>query len=210
MGLKYYDISPPITETIAVFPGDQAFHVERVMDFKNGDHLGLSWIRTTVHLGAHVDGPNHYTPGGSGIGERSLDFYMGHCQVITVPTRARHAILPDDFAQHKISSERILFRTLSFPNPDQWTDAFMAVAPETIHFLAQRQVRLVGIDTPSIDISDSKDLPAHNAIALYDMAILEGVDLSKVPDGEYELIALPLRLMGVDASPVRAILRCQG
>jgi arylformamidase len=101
----------------------------------------------------------------------------------------------------------VLVRTGTFPDPTVFHEDFAALAPELVDSLHARGVRLVGIDTPSVDPFDSADLPAHRAFLKNDMAILEGLDLSAVPDGVYELIALPLRLVGFDASPVRAVLR---
>ena len=175
------------------------------MDTAHGDHLTLSDIAMTVHIGAHVDAPNHYANNGVGIDERPLEFYIGPCQVIRVDVRATR-IRPDDLQHEKIKAPRVLFATGTFLDPNRWRDDFASLSPELIDNLADQGVRLVGIDTPSIDPSDSKSLESHNAIAKHDMAILEGIVLTCVEPGLYTLIALPLRLRGCDASPVRAIL----
>jgi arylformamidase len=106
-----------------------------------------------------------------------------------------------------IEAPRVLLRTGTFPDPNRFTEDFAALAPELVDDLHARGVRLIGIDTPSVDLFDSTDLPAHRRFLEHDMAILEGLVLDAVPEGHYELIALPLRLVGFDASPVRAILR---
>jgi arylformamidase len=106
-----------------------------------------------------------------------------------------------------IQAPRLLLATGTFPDPEQFNQDFAALSPELIDFLHEHRVILVGIDTPSVDLFDSKDLPVHKAFLRYDMAILEGLALRDVPEGLYELIALPLKLVGFDASPVRAILR---
>ncbi len=199
------DISPTISEEIAVFPGDQTFDHSVVMSFDKGDHLTLSNIKSTVHLGAHTDAPNHYSSGGCDMAARELDFYIGRCQVITVATKIGSIEVGDLNAE--ITEARVLFRTLSFPNPNQWTDNFSSVSHELIEYLARKGVKLIGIDTPSIDPATSKTLDAHQAIARNDMAILEGIVLDHVKDGVYELIALPLKILNADASPVRAVLR---
>lgn len=206
LAAKLIDISPPITEKIAVFPGDQAFRRKVALDFKQGHHLLLSSIESTVHLGAHTDGPNHYDPKGQGIGERSLDHYLGACQVIDVKLKPNERILPKHLGKTKIIAPRVLFRTGSFPNPNQWRGDFNSLSPELVEFLADQGVITVGIDTPSIDPADSKGLESHQAVAKRNLAILEGIDLSRAKAKEYILIALPLRLMGLDASPVRAVL----
>jgi arylformamidase len=102
---------------------------------------------------------------------------------------------------------RVLFATGTYPDPDRFNEDFAALEPDLVDALHTRGVRLVGIDTPSVDLFSSKDLPAHNRFLAHDMAILEGLVLRNVPEGVYELIALPLRLLGFDASPVRAVLR---
>lgn len=200
------DISPIISEKIAVFPGDTAFSRRELLSFEKGNHLGLSSIETTVHLGAHTDAPNHYDAKGADIAQRDLEIYIGTCQVMSVNVGAG-AVISEEMLKTKIQAPRVLFKTLTFPDPNQWTDDFAAVSAELIESLAQQGVKLIGIDTPSIDPATSKDLSAHKAIAKNDMAILEGIVLDHVSDGLYELIALPLRIAGADASPVRAVLR---
>ncbi|MCH7526190.1 MAG: cyclase family protein, partial [Planctomycetes bacterium] len=106
-----------------------------------------------------------------------------------------------------ISAERVLFATGTYPDPNQFNDDFAALTPELIDWLHERGVRTLGIDTPSVDLFHSKDLPAHQTVLKHDMAIVEGLVLQHVPEGVYELIALPLKLSGFDASPVRAVLR---
>jgi arylformamidase len=205
MGLKVYDISPLISEKLAVFPGDKSFQKKIAMSFEQGDHLMLSSILTTVHLGAHADAPNHYHEQGVAIAERSLDFYLGPCQLMTVSSHSSSIEL-DALTKHNILTPRILFRTNSFSDPQKWHSHFMSVSPAVIKYLAEKKVRLIGIDTPSIDPADSKHLLAHKEIFVHDMAILEGLVFTDVPDGIYFLIALPLKLEGLDASPVRAVL----
>ncbi len=204
--IKIHDITPEISEEIAVFPGDQKFVRHVVMDFDKKDNLTLSTIHTTVHVGAHTDAPNHYHASGVGMSERSLDFYFGDCEVISVDLPRGSRIYPKDIAHHKISSRRVLFRTNSFPNPDHWNHDFVALSAELINFLTEAGVILVGIDTPSIDLADDKVLESHLAVFENDMAILEGVVLNQVQDGHYFLSALPLKLKNCDASPVRAVL----
>ncbi len=205
----FYDISPVIHEGIAVFPGDTPFSRKELMSFDGGSHLDLSTITTTVHLGAHADAPSHYHKDGQSMEHRDLMLYMGPCQVITVRPEKKGRILREHVATD-IRAPRVLFRTDSFTNPDKWTDDFNSLGPELIDWLSSLGVRLVGIDTPSVDPSDSKDLPSHQALYRNDMAVLEGIILTEVPDGIYNLIALPLKIKGADASPVRAILLTLG
>jgi arylformamidase len=203
----YFDISPEISEHIAVFPGDTPYRRQVALDLNRGDNLTLSRIETTVHLGAHADAPSHYDARGEGIGARPLELYHGDCQVLRVPNRGPAARLrPADLAAASIEAPRVLLRTDSFPYPNRWTDGFCALSAELIDFLADRGVRLVGIDTPSVDPAQDARLETHRAVWRRDLAILEGLVLTDVPDGIYHLTALPLRLRDADASPVRAVL----
>jgi arylformamidase len=204
--MKLWDISPVIAEDLAVFPGDLPFSREISLSFERGHYLTLSSIRTTLHLGAHADSPSHYHPQGKGIDEVSLEPYLGLCQVIQLNLPRGERIFPRLLEGMKIEAARVLFRTGSFPDPRAWNDDFNSLSPELVEFLADRGVRLVGIDTPSIDPADSKALESHQAIFRRSLAVLEGLVLEKVPAGLYSLIALPLRLNKADASPVRAIL----
>jgi arylformamidase len=200
------DITPVINSKMAVFPGDQPFRQDFAMDMRRGDHLTLSSIQTTVHLGAHTDAPNHYLAQGAGIEKRSLDYYLGPAQVIAVHCKKGARIGVADLSGKKIQAPRILFKTDSYPDPYHWNSDFMSLSAELIEFLASQGVKLVGIDTPSIDLSEDKGLQSHQAVARHNMAILEGIVLNLAQEGLYQLVALPLRIEGADATPVRAIL----
>jgi arylformamidase len=201
---QFIDISPVLRASIAVFPGDTPFERTVNMSFKEGHHLDLSEVRTTLHVGAHTDAPSHYHSEGKTIEKRDLSFYLGPCQVIEVQGKPSR-IKPEDIKE-KILAPRILFKTNSYQNPDQWNEDFSALSPELITFLKKNHVVLVGIDTPSVDPATDKNLASHKAIFETDMAVLEGIILTHVTPGIYQLIALPLRIEGADASPVRAIL----
>lgn len=201
-----YDISPPIDAALKVWPGDTPMGREVLSDMGRGGNYTLSTLRSTVHLGAHADAPSHYAAGAPAIHERSLDYYLGPCQVIRTKVPRGGLVGRASFTV-PISAERILFHTGTFPDPSIFNEDFAALEPELIDWLQDKGVRLVGIDTPSADPFSSKELPAHNRVLKHDMALLEGVVLKDVPDGVYELIALPLKLVGFDASPVRAVLR---
>lgn len=201
-----YDITPSITPKLAVWPGDTPASREVLCDIARDDNITLSTLRATVHLGAHADGPNHYGKDAQSIDERSLDYYLGPCQVIRVKVARATRILPS-MVRAELTTPRVLFATETYPDPQDWNSDFAALSVELIDLLHDRGVITVGIDTPSVDLFESKDLPAHKAILRHNMAILEGLVLKDVPEGMYELIALPLSLAGFDASPVRAILR---
>lgn len=200
------DISPLITENIAVWPGDTPLRRRVLCDINAGSNIDLSSINSTVHIGAHADAPKHYNKNGATIDAVSLEPYLGPCYVHSVPNRP--LILPSDCKiPIAMGVQRVLFRTGTFPNPNNFNKDFAAFSPDAIETLALAGVVLVGIDTPSVDPFDSKDLPAHQKLFDWNIRNLEGLVLSHVNEGIYELIALPLSLSGFDASPVRAVLR---
>lgn len=201
-----YDITPPICAKLPVWPGDTPLSREVLLDMAEGSNINLSTMRATVHLGAHADAPSHYELTGPTIDQRDLSLYIGKCQVVHVKVDRGERVALRHLPS-VVAAERVLFATGTFDYAKPFQKDFAALEPTLIEHLGRMHVRLIGIDTPSVDLYESKDLPSHHAALKHDLAILEGVDLSKVPDGIYELIALPLRLVGFDASPVRAILR---
>jgi arylformamidase len=208
------DISPLVSERVAVWPGDTAFsRTPLTMPGSTAGEGAPDWellvsaIRTTVHVGAHADAPNHFEIGEVGIDRVPLAPYRGRCQVLDVNLPRGATITVDAVAGRLLGAPRLLFKTGSFPDPDRFNEDFVAFAPELIEWVAERGVVLVGIDTPSVDPFSSKTLPSHHATRRgRGLAILEGLSLAHVAPGLYELIALPLRLEGADASPVRAAL----
>lgn len=206
MKLKIYDLTPKISSRLAVFPGDQRFERNVALSMKKGAHLELSSLTTTVHLGAHADAPSHYHVKGEDISQRALMRYMGKAQVIRVAgMRGKQRVRPEDI-KAKIEAPRVLIDTQTFQDPERWNSDFAAFSPELIDWLASQGVKLVGIDTPSVDPEDSKALECHQALFQNDFAVLEGLLLRGVPEGIYTLIALPLPIEEGDASPVRAVL----
>lgn len=201
------DITPPIDERIAVWPGDTPYARTMNLDMAAGANLTLSDIRTTVHVGAHADAPSHYSESGEDIAQRSLHYYVGPCMVLHVANARGRRIVPRDLEGKPIVAERVLLRTGTFPDPRAFNEDFASLSPELVDWLHSLGVITIGIDTPSVDPFDDKVLEAHQALARHDMANLEGLVLDDAPEGRYELIALPLRLAGADGSPVRAVLR---
>jgi arylformamidase len=204
---RLWDISPPVSAQSPVFPGDTAYGQEWVATLGPGCPVNVSSITTTPHVGAHADAPLHYDPQGAAIGALELDPFLGTCRVI-------HAIgcgplVEWRHLEHALQSlpARVLVRTYERMPVDRWDPQLAAFAPETIERLADLGVKLVGIDTASIDPAESKTLDSHQAIRRRNLRVLENLVLDDVPEGDYELIALPLKLMTADASPVRAVLR---
>jgi arylformamidase len=200
------DISPLISEALAVWPGDTPVQRDMLCDISQGSNIDLSTIRATVHLGAHADAPHHYHRDGQTMESLSLSPYIGPCMVVSVPQVP--LILPKHCETAlKSCAKRILFKTRSYPNPNVFNENFTAFHADAVAAMGEAGVILIGIDTPSVDPFHSKDLPAHQMLFRHRIANLEGLVLDHVTDGLYELIALPLKLKGFDASPVRAILR---
>lgn len=206
---RLIDISPVLSPRVAVWPGDVAFARDVSVSFAGGGNLDLSAIRTTLHVGAHTDGPSHYAPGAAGIDARPLETYYGPCEVMRVDIGRGERILPRHLPSEP-HAPRLLLRTGTFPDPDHFNTDFAALSAELVDWLADRGVILVGIDTPSVDLCHDRALEAHSAIHRRDLAILEGILLDHVAPGPYTLIALPLRIEGADASPVRAALQAPG
>lgn len=212
------DISPPLGPDTAVFPGDTPLRREILLELQRGDPVTASSLHATCHLGAHVDAPSHYDPDGPSIGERPLEPFIGRCRVIRVPVAPGELVTVDMVGDAlaavnggppdgQLDVERLLIATGTYPDPTRFRADFAALSPALVDWLAEAGLRLVGVDTPSVDPADSKELPAHQAARLHDLNILEGLALEDVGAGLYELIALPLRLTGFDGSPVRAVLR---
>jgi len=199
------DISPLISPRTAVWPGDRAFSREISLAIERGDNIDLSAINTTVHVGAHADAPSHYSSEGATIDQVPLAPYYGACQVMEISVEPGGRILPEDLPT-KIDAPRLLLKTGSFPDPEEFNADFASLSPELVDYLAEHGVRLVGIDTPSVDPFADQELLAHQALRRHAMANLEGLVLAAVTPGRYTLIALPLRIEGADASPVRAAL----
>lgn len=204
---QIWDISPPVSAQAPVFPGDTPYSQRWNTTLGPGCPVNVSEITMSPHVGAHADAPLHYSADGVTAGRMPLEPFIGPCRVIH-SMHGRTLITPDDLLPFLADvPPRVLVRTCARANTLAWSGQFTAFAADTIALLASRDVVLIGLDTPSIDPADSKDLPCHQAILHYDMRVLENLLLDDVPAGDYELIALPLALIDADASPVRAVLR---
>lgn len=205
---RLWDISQPLRPGIPVWPGDTPFESANVWAMGPGTPVNVGRFGGSVHTGTHADAPFHYDPDGAPASGFDLTTYLGPCRV--VDARGCGALIEVAHIEAALAADpppRILIRTYeAFPH-DAWDSAFPAVAPGAIDALAAAGVRLIGVDTASLDPETSKTMDAHKAVARHGMAILEGLVLDDVPPGDYELIALPLNLGDLDAAPVRAVLR---
>lgn len=205
--MRLIDITPVISDRTQVYPGDTRPTREVLWRLEDGAPVTLSTLRTSVHMGAHADAPSHYGLEGRTMEQQPIELYVGPCSVIKADGPRGGRVGIDDLIGELPATERLLIDTGSFDGVEAWNEDFCGLEPELIDLLGRRGVRLVGTDAPSVDTQESKDLPSHARFLAHDMAIIEGLVLKDVPAGDYELIALPLRLEGFDGSPVRAILR---
>lgn len=205
MSPRLIDISPVIRPSTAVWPGDVPFSRSVSLAIAEGANLDLSSVTSTVHIGAHADAPSHYLGGGATIEARPLDLYYGPCELMRVHVGRGERVRPEHLP-HPPRAPRVLLYTGTFPDPDHFNEDFAALSPRLVDHLASYGVRLVGIDTPSVDLVDDAELHSHQALARHDMGVLEGLVLDHIRPGLYTLAAFPLRIEGADASPVRAVL----
>ncbi|HMQ73433.1 MAG TPA: arylformamidase [Rubrivivax sp.] len=203
-----WDISPPVHAGTSVFPGDTPFEQHWSWTIGADGPVNVATLRLSPHTGAHADAPLHYDPQGEPVGALALEPYLGRCRVIHAVGCA--PLVRWEHLAHAVDATlppRVLVRTYAQAPVDTWDPALAAFAPETVERLADLGVLLVGIDTASIDPADSKTLPSHQVVRRRGLRVLENLLLDGVPEGDYELIALPLKLTTADASPVRAVLR---
>jgi len=202
---RIWDISQKLRPGLPVWPGDTAFRQAGTWEMSEGSPVNVSALTLSTHSGAHADAPLHYSVDALDIASVELTPYLGECLV--VDTRNSGDLVEPGDLPILDGVKRVLFRTYDkFPH-DIWDEHHTAIAPATIAALADAGVILVGMDGPSLDPQVSKTMDAHKAVLASDMRVLEGLVLDHVPAGKYELIALPLPIVGGDASPVRAILR---
>ena len=204
-----WDISPPVDATSPAFPGDSPYQQRWTATLTGQCPVNLSQISMSPHIGAHADAPLHYDPQGAAIGQVDLAPYLGPCRVVHCIGVA--PLVQWEHIAHAVERAplppRVLVRTYARMPADRWDPALPAMAPDTTRRLADLGVLLIGIDSASIDPADSKTLDSHQVIRRRGLRVLENLVLDEVPEGDFELIALPLKLMQADASPVRAVLR---
>ena len=204
---RLWDITPPVDATSPVFPGDQAYDAGWTFRIGPGCPVNVARLTLSPHTGAHADAPLHYSADGTPAGALDLAAYLGPCRVVHA-TSARPLVTLADVA-HALDGQpppRLLVRTYD-RQPTSWDAGFAGLDPVLLDDLGRRGGVLIGTDAASLDPADSKGLEAHHTAHRHDLRILENLLLDDVPEGDYELIALPLKLTGADAAPVRAVLR---
>lgn len=203
-----YDITRTVSPKLAVWPGDTPFSYEYALRKFEGASVNLTTLTLSAHTGTHADAPFHYTDEGAHPAALDLISYIGPAYVVSI-SRQQGGIMPDDLTiPDQGDVPRLLLHTQVSDLPDdEWPPDFPYPTIELVDWLAARGGVLLGVDMPSVDAFDSKTLDVHHRLHQHGIANLESLNLSGVPDGVYELVALPLKLAGVCGSPVRAILR---
>lgn len=203
---KWIDISQPLQNNFAEWPGDTPFHYEVAFKKEDTGSVNIGKLTTSTHMGTHIDAPFHFASDGEKVDELPVDLYIGRARVIDLSgvSQVGYRELVDiDFGE----VERILLKTGKRDDLTVFPNNFTTIQADLAPLLKERGVRLLGVDSPSVDAETSKTLDAHHALYAHNVMILENIVLDDVEAGDYDLIALPLKIVGADGSPVRAVIR---
>lgn len=206
---RWIDISAPLHNGMVGWPGDPPLRIEPVSRMERGDAMNLSAISASLHVGTHMDAPRHCLRNGMGLDEMPLEATVGPARLIRI-THPRAVTLAELAPHRPRRGERLLFKTRNssrFPRENRFFEDFVYISSQAAEYLAQRGVRAVGLDYLSVDGFHVDQFEAHKALLGAGIWIMEGLDLSKVKPGRYDLVCLPLRVVGADGAPARAILR---
>lgn len=212
--LRLYDISVTVNRDTPEWPGDTAFSSEWSTTISAGDSVNVSTMTSSPHVGTHADAPLHVHDGWPGSHELPLDAFFGRAIVVDVSESAGEitldmlaASIPGDLTERIGRAPRVLLKTGHTIATGRFPDEWPTLSEECARALLGFGLRLLGVDCPSVDGRESKSLPVHHMLFSGNACLLENLDLRRVPTGDYELLAFPLKLMGMDAAPVRAVLR---
>ncbi|HEY3291475.1 MAG TPA: cyclase family protein [Anaerolineae bacterium] len=201
-----FDITRPLSERTAVYPGDTPVTIVPTSRLRDGANSNVSSITMSVHAGTHIDAPRHYADGEPGVDALDLAALTGPARVVTLDV-AQAIDVTDLAGSDVVSVPALLVHTRGSDTPsDVFDPSFVYLTPAAAVWLGEHGIRLVGIDTPSVDPADSTDLPVHHIFLRYGIVIIENLDLRLVSDGDYRLLALPLRIADCDAAPARVLL----
>ncbi len=205
---RWIDISQRLDNQIPVWPGDTPFEYKLTWPMNESGSVNVGQVIMSTHTGTHIDAPFHFDNEGEKVLELDVNLYMGPARVIHLLGVTE--INPAAFERLGVDVSgvsRLLIYTGVWKDRRQFPTSIPPVVPELAEFLASKGVRLLGVDLPSVDALDSQELPAHHALAKHGIHILEGLVLTDIVPGDYELAALPLALADGDGSPVRAVIR---
>ncbi|TMU84917.1 arylformamidase [Bacillus sp. BHET2] len=203
--MKIIDISRPLHHDTPVWPGDTPFSFSLNWTKEETGSVNVGQMMLSSHTGTHVDAPFHFDSDGNRILDLPLERFMGQAIVVSMENTSEinaEQLKDIDFS----GTKKILFKTNAWKDSNQFPEQIPPIAKELAPFLKEKGIELIGIDLPSVDPLDSKELEAHHSLQENDIGILEGLNLTDVMPGRYELIALPLPLQEGDGSPVRAVL----
>ena len=206
---KWLDISVPVYDGMVHWPGDPVVSIRHVQDIEEGDSHTLSEITMGSHSGTHIDAPVHFLKGGAGIDEMPLDAVIGRARVIEI--KDSRSIKPEELARHSIrAGERILFKTRN--SSESWTgnsfrEDFVHITTEAAEYLAEKKISLIGVDYLSVGGYKKDGGGVHRLLLKAGIWIVEGLNLSDISEGDYDLICLPLMIKGGDGSPARAVIK---
>ena len=205
----WIDISVPIYSGMVHWPDNPPVRIERMQDLSRGDAANVSKIDLGAHTGTHMDAPRHFLKEGVGLDEMPLDATIGTARVINI--EHLQAILPAELEKHNLQAgERVLFRTRNSERcwkDDQFVEDFVYISAAAAQYLVERQVRTIGIDYLTVGGYVYDGVETHQILLSAGIWLVEGLNLSTVKPGIYEMVCLPLRIVGADGAPARAILR---
>lgn len=206
----WIDVSVPLTTGMVHWPGDPQPSFERISEIEQGEDANVTLCRMTAHTGTHMDSPNHFLTGGKGIDQFSLEVGIGRARVICIPSSVRAIGRAELEGKGIRRGERVLFKTRNserrWDNREFQTD-FVALNAAGAGFLGDAGVLLVGVDYLSIGLYEADGVETHRTLLEAGIWIVEGLDLSQIEEGEYDMVCLPLRIEGADGSPARVALR---
>lgn len=202
---SWIDISPVLNRELAPWPGDQGFELTWSSRLERGASVNVGAFTASTHTGSHLDAPAHFQAGGRTIDQLPIELFVGECRVVQIVGTS--CIEPKHLAsQLPIPTRRLLIATGAWPDPRRFPREIPVLTLDADDWLAAAGVELLGVDLPSVDELTSREMPNHHRLAGHGITILEGLRLSEAAAGLYTLVALPLRIEGGDASPVRAVL----
>ena len=206
--MRIYDVTVPLSSEVPAFPGDPPFEIQHLHRIGQGSAYALSRIAMGSHSGTHVDAPAHFIRGGATVDELPLEILLGKARVVELRVSAR--IEREDLEALDLSDDlRVLLKTRMSGQLRQpaFQEDHTYLTPDAAVYLAQIGIKLVGIDYLSIEKFGSEDYASHRALLTAGVVIVEGLDLSEVEAGEYEMACLPLRVVGAEGAPARVVLR---
>ncbi|MGI8427282.1 MAG: cyclase family protein [Actinomycetota bacterium] len=208
----WIDVSAGLSSGMVHWPGDPAVEISLAKDISKGDSSNVSQISMGSHTGTHMDAPLHFIPGAPGLDQMELAATIGVARVIAI--NDPESITVNELERHSIESgERILFRTNNSSTSwvqDPFATDFVYISTEAAHYLGEKKVRTVGVDYLSVGGYKKNGSDVHRALLGAGIWIIEGMQLQDIGPGSYEMICLPLRILGADGAPARAILRPLG